>query len=285
MTGTPKSHAIPQPPTRPLLGNAPDVGFDTPMQNMVKLAREYGPIYRLSFPTGSLLVLSALETVSDACDETRFEKEVHLRALRDIGGDGLFTSFNDEPNWTKSHRILMPAFGPAAMRDYFDDMVEIADQMLTKWERFGADAVVDLADNMTRLTLDTIALCGFGYRFNSFYQNEMHPFVQAMVRALQEAGNRIRRLPLQNRLMLLSGRQFEADIRTMHGITDALIARRHKIDAKDAPHDLLQLMLTPRTLRPASGSTTSTCATSWSRSWLPGTSRPADYCASRSISC
>jgi cytochrome P450 / NADPH-cytochrome P450 reductase len=142
----------------------------------------------------------------------------------------------------------MPAFGPTALRNYFDDMVDIADQMLTKWERLGPEAVIDLVDNMTRLALDTIALCGFGYRFNSFYQNEMHPFVEAMIRALQEANNRIRRLPAQNRLMLLTQRQFDADIRTIHNITDALIARRRKIDPQDAPHDLLGLMLSARDL-------------------------------------
>ena len=44
---------------------------------------------------------------------------------------------------------------------------------------------------MTRLTLDTIALCGFGYRFNSFYRDTPHPFVQAMVRTLAESQARV----------------------------------------------------------------------------------------------
>ena len=39
---------------------------------------------------------------------------------------------------------------------------------------------VDVTADMTRLTLDTIALCGFGYRFNSFYRDTLHPFVEAM---------------------------------------------------------------------------------------------------------
>ena len=78
----------------------------------------------------------------------------------------------------------MPAFGPGAMRGYFDAMVDIADQMLTKWERLGADVDLDVSDNMTRLTLDTIALCGFGYRFNSFYRDTQHPFVRAMTTML-----------------------------------------------------------------------------------------------------
>jgi len=73
------------------------------------------------FGKGSVLVISSLELVADACDETRFDKKVSggLYHLRDFVGDGLFTAYTDEPNWVKAHRILMPTFGPAAMRNYF----------------------------------------------------------------------------------------------------------------------------------------------------------------------
>lgn len=242
------SERIPQPRPRPIVGNAPDVGFDTPIQNMMKLANEHGPIYRLAFPGQSILVLSSHELVREACDEARFEKYVSgpLKHIRDFAGDGLFTAYNNEPNWGKAHRILMPAFGPAAMRNYFEDMVDIADQMLTRWERFGPDQPIDVADNMTRLTLDTIALCGFAYRFNSFYQHEMHPFVESMVRALAEAGSRASRVPIQTRLMLMTQRQYDADCRFMHQIVDDLIAKRQRLPADEAPRDLLGLMLTGR---------------------------------------
>src|SRR6266571_2139526 len=236
---------IPQPRVRPLVGNAPDIDSETPIQSMVELARELGPIYRLSFGKGSMLVLSSLELASDACDETRFDKKVSggLSYLRDFVADGLFTAHTNEPNWAKAHRILMPAFGPASMRNYFEDMLDIADQMLTKWERLGPEASIDVADNMTRLTLDTIALSGFGYRFNSFYQNEMHPLIEAMVRALSEAGGRARRLPIQTTLMLRTQRQYEADGRFMHAVTEELIAKRRKMPEDEAPRDLLGLML------------------------------------------
>jgi cytochrome P450/NADPH-cytochrome P450 reductase len=239
---------IPQPRVRPIVGNVPDLGFEVPIQNMMKLAQEYGPIYRLTFPGRSILVISSTELVTDACDESRFEKYVSgpLKYIRDFAGDGLFTAYNNEPNWAKAHRLLMPAFGPAAMRNYFDDMLDIADQMLTRWERFGPAAPIDVADNMTRLTLDTIALCGFAYRFNSFYQREMHPFVESMVRALAEAGNRASRVPLQTRLMLMTQRQYEADCKLMGRITDDLISERRRLSPDEAPRDLLGLMLTAK---------------------------------------
>lgn len=239
---------IPQPPARPLVGNAPDVDPETPFQSLMKLARELGPIFRLTFPGQSMIFLSSHDLVADACDEARFDKDVStpLQNIRDFTGDGLFTALTDEPSWGKAHRLLMPAFGPAAMRNYFDDMLEIADQMLTRWERFGPESTIDVPDSMTRLTLDTIALCGFGYRFNSFYQREMHPFVEAMARALLEAGHRGRRIPIQTRLMFSTRRQYEADIALMHGITDEIVKRRREMSAAGSPRDLLGLMLSSK---------------------------------------
>ncbi|MET0402849.1 MAG: cytochrome P450 [Cystobacter sp.] len=246
MSKSSRSSTIPQPQVRPLVGNVPDVGFETPVQNMMKLARELGPIFRLDFPGGrSALVVSSHELVSELCDESRFDKQVTgaLKQIRDFAGDGLFTAHTEEPNWGKAHRLLMPVFGPAAMRNYHDDMLDVADQMFTRWERFGPEEVLDVPDNMTRLTLDTIALCGFGYRFNSFYQKEMHPFVESMVRALAEAGNRARRVPLQTQLMLRTQRQFQADSGYMHEVTHQLIAKRRTLPPEQAPRDLLGLML------------------------------------------
>ena len=55
-----------------------------------------------------------------------------LQQARDFARDGLFTAWTDEPNWQAAHRILMPAFGPAALRGMFDGMVDIAEQLMLK---------------------------------------------------------------------------------------------------------------------------------------------------------
>ena len=57
---------------------------------------------------------------------------------------------------------------------------------MDKWSRLNPDDEVNVPQDMTALTLDTIALCGFDYRFNSFYRDTPHPFVAAMVRTLLE---------------------------------------------------------------------------------------------------
>jgi cytochrome P450 / NADPH-cytochrome P450 reductase len=237
--------SIPQPKPHLLVGNALDVDLHTPVQSLMRLAREYGPIFRLQAGAGEMVIVSAQELVNELCDEARFDKRVHgvLLQQRDVSGDGLFTSRTQEPNWGLAHRILMPGFGPASMRDMFDSMWDIAEQMLLKWERLGTGERLDVADNMTRLTLDTIALCAFSYRFNSFYEKELHPYVSAMVRVLRGSGERSRQPALLTRLQLFKARQRAEDISLMHHTADELIAERKKQAHPEAFKDLLSLML------------------------------------------
>ena len=116
--------------------------------------------------------------IDDLCDDERFDKLVGdgQKAVRSFGRSaGLFTSDTDDPNWSKAHNILLPNFSQQAMRDYVPMMNDIATQLMQKWERLNPGEPVDVTADMTRLTLDTIALCGFGYRFNSFYRDTCIP--------------------------------------------------------------------------------------------------------------
>lgn len=95
---------------------------------------------------------------------------------------------------------------------------------------------------MTRLTLDTIALCGFNYRFNSFYREDSHPFVTSMVRALDEALNQAQRLGIQDKLMVKTRKQFKQDIDFMFSQVDKIIAER-RANGSQGEKDLLSHML------------------------------------------
>lgn len=238
---------IPGPKQRPIIGTLPELLSDPrQVKVMENLAKEYGGVFKLGFAGREVVIVSDHEYVAQICGDSRWSKVVHqtLRPIRAFAGDGLFTAYNSEPNWAKAHRLLIPAFGPMAIRDYFPQMLDIADQMFTRWERFGDEHTVDVADDMTRLTLDTIALCAFDYRFNSFYADDLHPFVGAMVRSLVEAGDRTRRLPQLQPLLVHKNKRWDADIRYMKKVTQRIVAARQKMAAADAPDDLLQRMLT-----------------------------------------
>ncbi|WP_213958141.1 cytochrome P450 [Variovorax sp. dw_954] len=241
----PGQSVVPQPPMKLLLGNIGELDSKAPIQSMMRLAREYGGIYKLTLAGKDVHVVSSQALVDELCDESRFVKRISgpLKHIRDFAGDGLFTAYNSEPNWAKAHRLLMPAFGPIGVRSMFDRMVDIADQMFVKWERFGPSGVIDVTDNMTRLALDTIALCAFDVRFNSFYQNEMHPFVAAMGSALEEAGQRGRRPGVVSDLMVGTRRRYEADQKLLARIAGQLIIERRADPKGLEKKDLLNVMM------------------------------------------
>lgn len=161
---------IPQPPGKFILGNLPDLESGEAIQDLMRLAREYGPIYQLNFPANrQMIVISGCQLVDELCDESHFDKKVGpgLQNVRSFAGDGLFTAYTQEPNWRKAHSILLPYFSMRAMPDYLPKMVEIAEQLMGKWQRLNPDEEIDVAADMTRLALDTIGLCGFVNRWPS----------------------------------------------------------------------------------------------------------------------
>jgi len=135
---------IPHPPTMPVIGNMLSLDWAAPVQHLTRLAKELRPIFWLDMMGALLVIVSGHELVDELSDETRFDKAVRgaLRRVRAVGGDGLFTADTSEPNWSKAHNILLQPF------------------------------------DMTALTLGTIGLCGFDCRFNFFYRQDYHPFVE-----------------------------------------------------------------------------------------------------------
>ena len=95
---------------------------------------------------------------------------------------------------------------------------------------------------MYRLAFDTIGICGFGYRFNSFYQESPVPFATQMGESLIEGGKRSLRLPLENHLRIWSTGRYRENIAAMNKLCDDLIAER-KANPKPDAIDMLNVML------------------------------------------
>ncbi|MFE5894524.1 cytochrome P450 [Streptomyces sp. NPDC056462] len=225
----------------------------TPIQQVMELMREHGPVLVRRLHGRDALFTADLEMVADLADEKRFAKHVGpaLENVREFAADGLFTAYNDEPNWARAHDILMPAFALGSMRTYHPVMLKVAQRVLASWDRDARDGQpVDVPDDMTRMTLDTIGLAGFGYDFGSFERAEPHPFVESMVRCLEWSMNRLARIPGQDHSAADAAFRDDADY--LAQVVDDVIASRAGTDQRDA-EDLLGLMLTAE--HPQDGST------------------------------
>lgn len=230
----------------------------TPLQQVMELMRAHGPALVRRLHGRDTLFVGDLDLVTDLADETRFAKAVGpaLENVRAFAADGLFTAYNDEPNWAKAHDILMPAFALGSMRTYHPVMLRVARRLIDSWDR-GARAgqPVNVPDDMTRMTLDTIGLAGFGYDFGSFERDEPHPFVESMVRCLEWSMTRLSRTPGSDHSA--ADAAFRAGADHLAQVVDEVIAARVDSgpNAADAG-DLLGLMLTAE--HPADGTTLDT---------------------------
>ena len=237
---------LPGPHGIPVLGNLLDIDTHSPIEGFMVMAREYGPIFRLTMPGGGpRLIVSGADLVEEICDDQRFDKQVGP-GLRQPGGPterGLVTSDTSDPLWRRAHNILMAPFSQQAMREYMPRMLDIAGQLVDKWSRLNPGDEVNVTQDMTALTLDTIALCGFDFRFNSFYRDTPHPFVAAMVRTLVEQQKELRELPLQRKLRIQARRQLREDQEFMANLVKGLVADRRRRGETADNTDLLGRML------------------------------------------
>src|SRR6201990_2717611 len=236
---------IPHPPHKPLVGTMLSLDSSAPVQNLTRLAKELGPIFWLDMMGAPLVIVSGHDLVDELSDENLFERAVRapLRRVRAIGGDALFTADTSEPNWSKAHNILLQPFGNRAMQSYHASMVDIAEQLVKKWERLNADDEIDVVHDMTALTLDTIGLCGFDYRFNSFYRRDYHPFVESLVRSL-ETIMMTRGIPLESLWLQKRRRDLAADVAFMNKMVDEIVAERRKsAEGSEDKKDMLGAMM------------------------------------------
>ncbi|KAJ3737687.1 fatty acid hydroxylase [Lentinula guzmanii] len=234
---------IPQPPALPFIGNVAHLDRELPIQGFALLAQQYGEIYLIDILGRKLIFLNTQELANEVSNDAKFRKGVagSLNEVRYLSGDGLFTAYDDEPNWAIAHRLLMPAFNTLAIRDMMEDMHDICGQLLLKWERFGPDYVIDPSDDLTRVALDTIALCSMSYRLNSFYTENQPAFAAAMTDFLKECYIRSTRPSLVQALMTGATAKWETDAKFMTDVATRILNERREnpIDKKDLLNTML----------------------------------------------
>ncbi|EUC47483.1 hypothetical protein COCMIDRAFT_35012 [Bipolaris oryzae ATCC 44560] len=234
---------IPGPPGLPIVGNTADIDANCPIMSMCNLTLKYGPVWKF-WLGGERIVVADQRHMHEICDEERFSKIIatSLEQVRNGVHDGLFTAYGpQEKNWGIAHRILMPQLGPLAIRNMFDEMHDIASQLVMKWARHGPDHVINVTDDSTRLTLDTIALCAMDYRFNSYYSERMHPFIDAMADFLRTSGDRARRDPISQMFYGAETQKYWRDIELLRKTSLEVIETRREnpTDKKDLLNGML----------------------------------------------
>jgi cytochrome P450 / NADPH-cytochrome P450 reductase len=123
-------------------------------------------------------------------------------------------------------------------------MHDIASQMVMKWARQGPEKKILLTDDFTRLTLDTIALCAMDYRFNSFYSDDLDPYVVAMSNTLHTRSERGQIGGMIRSLLPGHQKKLQQDAEYMSSVAAKLV--QHRRDNPSEKKDLLNAMINGR---------------------------------------
>lgn len=239
---------LPHPPGRlPILGDLRGLDRRRAFQTFVADASRLGPLSARKIFGQQFVFATTAELCAELCDERRFEKGFTpaVVALRDYGGDGLFTAYRHEPNWALAHDLLVPAFAKTSMERYHEVFLQVTRELLDWWG--AADGPVDVGKGMTKLTMESITRAAFSRDFGSFESEETHPFVQAMVVALrggQTQGTLSAAGPLGRLGIRRLKRKNAHHLAYVEELVDDVISTRRR-DGVDST-DLLGIMLSER---------------------------------------
>lgn len=196
------------------------------------LSEMHGPLFYADYDGERKLYACSAELVEELCDEDRFAKNLthSLAQLRPLAGDGLFTSYHGEPNWQKAHDVLLPGFSYAGLRSYHSAMLDINCRLTDHWDALAGNQPVDVSTDLQKLAIDTVALAGFGVRFDSFEIDGMAPIPAKFNSALIE--------------LVENGQtpEFVSELASLHAFFDELVAA-HRSGSADVVDDLLSTML------------------------------------------
>ena len=195
------------------------------------LGELHGPAFYADYSGVQRLYVCSMALVEEVCDENRFAKNLTqpLADIRQLAGDGLFTAYYGEPNWQKAHDVLLPGFSYAGLRNYHAAMLDINSQLVARWDASIGRQPVDVSDDLQKLAMDTVALAGFGARFESFDYDGLAPIPQSFTNALNIVGTSE------------NAEEFEAELANLHVHFDQMI-NRHRAGSGQAD-DLLYSML------------------------------------------
>ncbi|KAI0877790.1 cytochrome P450 [Hypoxylon argillaceum] len=229
---------IPGPPGWPLIGNLLDIDLNNTMQSFMVLSEKWGPIYKLHLGGTDKIVLSSHELINEVCSRKEFGKHImgSIGALAKVIPYGLFTVDSAQESWGRARRTLNPAFAPVSIKNMFGEMLDITSQLALKWARHGPESQIDVSADFTRLTLDTIALTAMGTRFNSFYHDDYHPFVQRFGAIFAEIQRRSNRPAWYTWMHWTANRQFDENSDFIKSFCADVLARRRRLE-NDSPID------------------------------------------------
>jgi cytochrome P450 len=134
-----------------------------PIDYLGHLWREYGDLVRLPIMPGVTFFLAAhpdhAEHILSHHQERYGKPDLFLKSMGLMQGQGLFSS--EGAVWLKQRRLMQPVFRQQQLTMLHAVMLDCVESLLREWEEKPDGEVIDIAAEMTRLTLKIVSLALF----------------------------------------------------------------------------------------------------------------------------
>jgi cytochrome P450/nitrite reductase/ring-hydroxylating ferredoxin subunit len=165
---------LPGPPGLPLIGNLHQIDVHSLHGNLERWADEYGPVYHYHFGMRPVVAVSDPALVQEVlrARPTVYRRMSKIeRAFAEMGAAGVFSAEGDP--WRSQRRLAMEALSHRNLRGFYDTLATIALRLKRRWERASERGdVVNVTDDLKRLTVDVTTQLAFGHDVNTIEQPE-----------------------------------------------------------------------------------------------------------------
>ena len=211
------------------------------------------PIARVGLPFKQAFLVHDPDAIKRVLMDhaANYRKDTIQRRILSSGlADGLLSVEGDR--WEIQRRTLAPIFARRTVSSFTAAMLSAANELVAKWKGMGACATIDVAAEMTLVTLNVLALTifsdGIGSEFEDFRMGMNAYFgVIGRIGALGLFG-------VPKSVPRPGHRRLRRTMSYFESVIDTIIdARRKRLasDAANVPNDLLTLLL--RSLDPSTG--------------------------------
>jgi cytochrome P450 len=134
-----------------------------PIESFGHLWQEYGDLVRLPIMPGLTFFLAAhpdsAEHILSQHQDRYGKPDLFLKSMGLMQGQGLLSS--EGSVWLKKRRLMQPAFRQEQIIKLHAVMLSCVESLLCEWEEKPEGEVIDIAAEMTRLTLKIVSLALF----------------------------------------------------------------------------------------------------------------------------
>ncbi|XP_061859452.1 cytochrome P450 4A5 [Colius striatus] len=233
--------AFPGPPKHWLYGHNHLITAEKMLYQIQSWGEEYPyAFHRWHGPVMPSLIIHHPEYAKVILAQTDRKPKIPYRFLAPWIGQGLLIL--EGPKWFQHRKMLTPAFHYDVLKSYVTLMSDSVKVMLDKWEKKAERKSVELFQDISLMTLDSIMKCAFSYNSNCQTQSNSDHYIRAVYDLSYLVSHRIRNFSFTDIFYdwTHKGREFQDVCKLAHDHTDKVIKERKMLLSSEKELDKIQ---------------------------------------------